>query len=66
MQEVLVNSLVKLAEEKVWLGELTEACPGKSVVRLTDSLDMTIAVDWDVKPQTKQKLMSVFALQCCQ
>ena len=26
----------------------------KSVVRLTDHLDMIIAVDWDVKPQTKQ------------
>ena len=24
------------------------------MVRLTDRLDMTIAVDWDVKPQTKQ------------
>ena len=24
------------------------------MVRLTDLLDMTIAVDWDVKPQTKQ------------
>ena len=28
-------------------------CPG-SVVRLTNHLDMTIAVDWDIKPQTKQ------------
>ena len=27
--------------------------PGKSVVRLIDCLDMTIAVDWDVKLQTK-------------
>ena len=25
----------------------------KSVVRLTDRLEMTIAVDWGVKPQTK-------------
>ena len=24
------------------------------MVRLTDRLDMTIAVDWDVTPQTKQ------------
>ena len=24
------------------------------MVRLTDHLSMTIAVDWDVKPQTKQ------------
>ena len=26
----------------------------KSVVRLTDCLDMTVVVDWDVKPQNKQ------------
>ena len=38
---VLVNYLVKLAQEK-------------SVVRLTDHPDMTIAVDWDVKHQNKQ------------
>ena len=25
------------------------------MVRLTDNLTMTIAVDWNVKPQTKQK-----------
>ena len=30
---------------------LSQASPGKSVVRL---IDMTIAVDLDVKPQTKQ------------
>ena len=29
------------------------------MVRLTDRLDMTIAVDWDVTPQTKQKQMTV-------
>ena len=28
--------------------------PRESVLRLTDHLNMTIAVDWDVKPQTKQ------------
>ena len=32
---------------------LSQACPGKSMVRLTDRLNMTIAVDWDVKSQTK-------------
>ena len=36
MHEVLVNHFVKLAQEK-------------SVVRLTDRLDMAIAVDWDLK-----------------
>ena len=39
--EVLVNSLVKVAQEKVWLGAY---CP-----------NMTIAVDWDLKNQTKPK-----------
>ena len=42
VHEVLVNHLVKLALEK-------------SVVRCTDHPHMTIAVDWDVKNQTKQK-----------
>ena len=42
MHEVLGNLLVKLAQEKMRLG-----------VR-TDHLDMTIAVDWDVKPKTNQ------------
>ena len=28
--------------------------PRKSVVRLTDHLDMTTVFDWDVKPQNKQ------------
>ena len=40
MHKVLVNCLVKLAQEK-------------SVVRLTDHPYLTIAVDWDVKHQTK-------------
>ena len=29
------------------------------MVGLTDSLSMTIAVDWDVKPQTKQKIVNI-------
>ena len=29
--------------------------PKKSAVRLTDRLDTTISVGWDVKPQSKQK-----------
>ena len=39
---VLVNCLVKLAQEKVWLGKLT--------------VNMTIAIDRDFKNQTKQNL----------
>ena len=31
----------------------------KSVVRLTDRLNLTIAGDWDVKPQTKQNKKAV-------
>ena len=31
----------------------SQACPGKSVGRRIDHPDMTIAVDWDVKHQTK-------------
>ena len=35
--------------KKYWLTALS-SLPRKSVVMLTDCLDMTIAVDWDVKP----------------
>ena len=45
VHEVLVNRLVKLAQEKVF--------------RLTDRPDMTIAVDWDVKHQTNQQQFPV-------
>ena len=30
--------------------EVCQPCPGKGVVWLTDHLDMTVAVDWDIKP----------------
>ena len=43
VHEVLVNPLVKLAQEI-------------SVVRWTDRPDMAIAVDWDVRQQTKKQL----------
>ena len=33
---------------------VSKACPWKNVVRWTDRLNMIIAVDWDVKNQTKQ------------
>ena len=38
---------------KYWLTAQSELALEKSVVRLTDHLDMTIAVDWDVKQKTK-------------
>ena len=47
MYKVSVNLLVKLAQEK-------------SEVRRTDRLHMTIAVDWDVKHQTKQTKHSIY------
>ena len=49
MHEVLVNRLVKLAQEK-------------SVVRSTERPDMTIAVDWDVKNQTNQPTITLEVL----
>ena len=39
---------------QVLVNYLDLSLPRKSVVRLTDRLDMTIVVDWDVKPQNKQ------------
>ena len=40
---------------KNWLTVYSQSCPGKSVVRWPNRPDMTIAVDWDVKNQIKQK-----------
>ena len=45
--EVVVNYFVKLAQEK-------------SVVKWTDCPAMTIAVDWDVKNQTKPNQSLIF------
>ena len=53
MHRVLVNHLVKLALEKVW---------SKSELIV---LNMTIAVDWDMKPQTKQTKHIVLPLDDC-
>ena len=54
MHEVLINRLVKLAQEKL----------KKNVVSQTDHLDMTIAVDRDVKPQTEQTKTRSGELSC--
>ena len=43
VHKALVNHLVKLAQKKI-------------VVGWTDRPNMTIAVDWDIKHQTKPKL----------
>ena len=53
IQEKVVSVKGKY-EHEVLVYRLSQACPEKSVVRLTDHLGMTIAVDWDVKLQTKQ------------
>ena len=50
MHEVLVNCLVKLAQEK-------------SVVRRTVRPDMTIAVGWDAKHQNNQSLLKIHCTQ---
>ena len=50
VQEVWVNCLVKLAQEK-------------SMVRWTAHPDMTIDVDWDVKHQNKQKKQMMYICQ---
>ena len=49
IQEGLVPVTSENMSRKYWL-----TCLGKSVVRLTDCLNMTITVDWDIKLQTKQ------------
>ena len=36
----------------------------ENVVKLIDRLDMTIAVDWDVKP-TKTKTLEIFLYKIC-
>ena len=38
-----------------------EACPEKSVDMGNDRLGMSIAVDWDIKPQTIQKNYRILA-----
>ena len=43
---------------KVLVKHLVKHAPQKSVVMWTDRPDMTIAVDWDVKHQTKQTILT--------
>ena len=46
--------LVCICEQHLYWLTLSQGCPVKTVVRLTDLVDMTIAVEWDVKPLTNQ------------
>ena len=50
IQEWLLSVTRKSISTKYWLTAKSKLAQEKSVVRLTDCLDMTIAVDWDVKP----------------
>ena len=56
-QEGMVSVTSQNMYAKYWLTD-SQACPGKGVVRLTDHPDMSIAVDRDTKPQTKQAKIS--------
>ena len=53
-RRVVVSYKQKYVHRVLVLKSLSQACPGKSVIRCTDHPNMTIAVDWDVKNQTKQ------------
>ena len=44
---------LSITYEKLSTGKCLGSLPWNNVVRLTDRLDMTIVVDWDVKPQNK-------------
>ena len=61
----IISTVTLLIQEKLlsvtsesmcrkWLTATLSLLRNKSVVRLTDCLDMAVAVDWDIKPQTKQ------------
>ena len=54
IQEGLLSVTSKSMCTKYWLTTKSKLAQEKSVVRLTNHLNMTIAVDFDGKPQTKQ------------
>ena len=47
--QLIQEGMLSVTSKKAQSTALSQACPGKSVVRWTDCPDMTIAVDWDVK-----------------
>ena len=53
-QEGLVSVTSESICLKCWL-TAKSSLPRKNVIRLIDRLNMTISVDWGIKPQTKQK-----------
>ena len=67
----LIFDVYSIALCTVLVNHLGPSLPGKSVVRLTDQLNMTIVVDWDFKLQIKQtnkignKIFSDFQQTSC-
>ena len=53
IQEGLLSVTIESMCTEYWLTTLVMLAPETSGVRLTDRLNFTIAVDWDVKPQIK-------------
>ena len=54
IQEGLLSIKAKVCAGSTGL-PFSQASPGRNVVRRTRHPDVTIAVDWDVKHQTKRK-----------
>ena len=55
IQEGLLSVTSESTCTEYWITAWSKLALEKRVVRLTDRLDMTIAVDWDIKQQTKQR-----------
>ena len=55
IQKGLLSVISESIGTEYWLTPKSKLAQEKSMARLTDHLDMTIAGDWNVKPQTKQK-----------
>ena len=53
LQPLIQEGLVSFTGESMYIKYWLTA-KSKFAVRLTDHLNMTMFVDWDVKPQTKQ------------
>ena len=49
---------------KVLVNCSSQPCTGKGMVRLIDCLVMTVAVHWDVNPQTKQTHKTKYCTNC--
>ena len=63
IQEGLLSATSESMCMEYWLATLSKLVHGKCVVGLTDNLDMTIAVDWEVKPQNMRILKKIFRKQ---